>query len=159
MKIRDAQPSDGPGFLELVQCLADYEKLPAPGAPEKQRLLEHAFSSEPKFQLLVALDGERVVAYAAWFVTYSTFRARPTLFLEDLFVHPQARRKGLATRMMHTLRTRALAMGAGRFEWTVLDWNEDAQALYEGLGAKRLEGWQIMRIDLEPATSLPIDPD
>ena len=148
MQIRDAQPSDGPGFLELVQCLADYENLPGPTAEAKERLLDHAFGPEPKFRLLVAIEDSRVVAYAAWFVTYSTFRARPTLFLEDLLVHPEMRRQGLGTAMMQELRLRALAMKAGRFEWTVLDWNEDAQALYEGLGAKRLEGWQIMRIDL-----------
>ncbi len=150
MEIRDARREDGPGFLELVQCLADYEELPGPEADARERLLEHAFGAAPKFRLLIAADGSRVMAYAAWFTTYSTFRARPTLFLEDLCVHPDARRQGLGTKMMHSLRSRALAMGAGRFEWTVLDWNKDAQALYEGLGAKRLENWQIMRIDLDP---------
>jgi GNAT superfamily N-acetyltransferase len=151
MEIRDAQSSDGPGFLELVQCLADYEKLPGPDEGARVRLLDHAFGTTPKFRLLVAADGDRIVAYAAWFMTYSTFRARPSLFLEDLFVHPGVRRRGLATKMMTHLRKRALELEAGRFEWTVLDWNQDAQALYEGLGAKRLDGWQIMRMDLEPA--------
>ncbi len=148
MEIRDAQPKDGPGFLELVQCLAEYEKLPGPDEQARKRLLDHAFGAKPKFSLLVAVEGERVVAYAAWFTTYSTFRARPTLFLEDLFVHPDVRRRGLATKMMTHLRKRALELNSGRFEWTVLDWNEDAQALYEGLGANRLDGWQIMRMDL-----------
>ena len=148
MEIRDALPADGSGFVELVQCLAEFEKLTPPDPSARQRLLDHAFGPSPKFQLLLALEGERVMAYAAWFLTYSTFRARPTLFLEDLFVHPEARRQGVATRMMQTLRTRAGELECGRFEWTVLDWNEDAQALYRGLGAEELKGWQIMRVDL-----------
>lgn len=148
MEIRDAQPSDGPGFLELVQCLADFEKLPGPDAQARQRLLADAFATQPRFRLLVAAEKNQVAAYAAWFLTYSTFRARPTLFLEDLFVHPHHRRRGLATQLMQSLKERAIALGAGRFEWTVLDWNEDAQAFYEGLGADRLVGWQIMRLDL-----------
>jgi len=88
------------------------------------------------------------VAYAAHFMTYSTFRARPTLFLEDLFVHPKARRRGIATAMMARLRALAEERGCGRFEWFVLDWNKDAQVLYEGIGAKQIPSWVLCRVDL-----------
>jgi len=89
-----------------------------------------------------------VVAYAACFTTYSTFRARPSLFLEDLFVHPAARRRGVATALLARLRQVAEERGCGRFEWMVLDWNRDAQALYAGIGAELLADWRLVRLDL-----------
>jgi GNAT superfamily N-acetyltransferase len=146
--IRFARPEDGPAFVGLVQALADFEKLPGPDEAAARRLVEHAFASPPRYELVVAeLDGE-IVSYAAFFPTYSTFRAKPTLFLEDLFVHPRARRRGVATAMLAHLRALAESRGCGRFEWTVLDWNEGAQKLYEGVGAKMLKEWRIMRVDL-----------
>lgn len=112
-------------------------------------MLAHAFSEPPVFQLWVAEAAGHVVAYAAWFLTYSTFRARPTLYLEDLFVHPDARRQGVAKQVLAALEREAMARDCGRFEWSVLDWNAPAIALYESIGARKLAGWQMMRIDLE----------
>lgn len=152
MTIRRARPDDAAAFVSLVCALAEFEKLPPPGEGAQKRLVEHAFGEHPKFELFVAeLDGE-IVAYAAVFVTYSTFRALPSLYLEDLFVHPDARRRGIATAMMKHLREEAVARGCGRLEWTVLDWNEGAQKLYDGLGAAMLDEWRIMRVALpDPA--------
>jgi GNAT superfamily N-acetyltransferase len=148
MMIRPAQPADGPAYVALVRALAAYEKLAPPDAAACERLLEHAFGSHPRYQLQVAeVDGE-IVAYAAIFHTYSTFRARPTLYLEDLFVHPDHRRQGIATAMLRHLRELAVARECGRFEWTVLDWNTDAQALYQKIGAQLVPGWRLCRIDL-----------
>ena len=145
MEIRAAKPEDGPAFVALVQALADYESLPPPDDAAKQRLVADAFSDPPKYELWVAeLDGE-VVAYAALFETYSTFLARPSLYLEDLFVHPRARRRGVATAMMARLEQLALERGCGRFEWSVLDWNTDAQTFYEGLGAEIKQDWKLVR--------------
>lgn len=149
MVVRPARPDDGPAFLELVHCLADFEKLSPPTPEAGQRLLAHAFGDPPLFQLWMAEAEGRVVAYAAWFLTYSTFRARPTLYLEDLFVHPDARRKGAARQMLAALKLEAEARGCGRFEWSVLDWNAPAIALYESFGASELAGWKMMRIDLD----------
>jgi GNAT superfamily N-acetyltransferase len=99
--VRRALPADGPAFLGLVRALADFEKLPGPDEAAAARLLADAFAEPPRYELWVAeLPGEGVVAYAVTFATYSTFLARPTLFLEDLFVHPRARRRGIARRVL-----------------------------------------------------------
>lgn len=149
MEIRPARADEGPAIVALIRALADFEKLPAPDRDAEDRLLSDAFArSPPRVELWVALDGDRVVAYAATFMTYSTFRARPTLFLEDLFVHPEARRRGVATQMLARLREEAGARGCGRFEWNVLDWNVDAHALYATIGATLLEEWRLVRVDL-----------
>lgn len=148
VKVRPARPEDGPTFVSLVRALADFEKLPGPTDEAAARLVEDAFGARPKFELFMGeIDGE-VVAYAATFTTYSTFLARPTLFLEDLFVHPRGRRRGVARAMMVHLRDVARERGCGRFEWNVLDWNVDAQEFYAGLGAELLKDWRVCRIVL-----------
>jgi GNAT superfamily N-acetyltransferase len=146
LTVRRARVDDGPAFIGLVRALSDFEKLPGPDAAAAARLLEDAFGPSPRYELHVAeLDGE-VVAYTVSFQTYSTFLAMPTLFLEDLFVHPRARRQGVARALLENLRVRARELGCGRFEWMVLDWNADAQAFYDGLGAERLDTWRLYRI-------------
>jgi GNAT superfamily N-acetyltransferase len=148
MRIRPALAADGPAYIALVRALADFEKLPGPTDEAAARLLEDAFGPRPRYELTVAdLDGD-VCAYAVTFETYSTFLARPSLYLEDLFVHPRARRRGVATALLEHLRARARDRGCGRFEWMVLDWNVDAQQLYRRLGAARLDTGQLFRIPI-----------
>lgn len=148
MHIRPARPEDGPALIALVRALAEFEKLPGPTEDAARRLLEDAFGERPRFEILLAeLDGA-VVAYAFFFPTYSSFRARPTLYLEDLFVHPSARRRGVARALLARLRDLAVERGCGRFEWMVLDWNRDAFALYESIGARSLPEWRLFRVDL-----------
>jgi GNAT superfamily N-acetyltransferase len=148
ISVRRANPADGPAYVRLVRALAEFEKLPPPDDAAAARLCADAFSDPPKYELWMAeLDGA-VAAYAVTFATYSTFRGKPTLFLEDLFVHPDARRRGVASAVLARLRTEAESRGCGRFEWFVLDWNENAQQLYAGVGAKALTEWQLWRVDL-----------
>jgi len=150
MMIRPAVPQDGPAFLALVRALADFEHLPPPDPAACERLLDHAFGDPPLFELWVGeLPLGRVAAYAVTFTTYSTFLARPTLFLEDLFVQPAARNRGLGTAFLDFLKELAIQRQCGRFEWTVLDWNRDAQRFYERMGARIMKEWQICRIVLE----------
>lgn len=148
MQIRPATRADGPDFLRLVQALAEFEKLEPPAPEVSERMLDHAFGERPWYELWVCELDASVVAYAVTFHTYSTFRALPTLFLEDLFVHPDARRRGVARGMLDYLKGVAQERGCGRFEWMVLDWNTDAKALYDGYGAKRLSEWELYRYDL-----------
>jgi GNAT superfamily N-acetyltransferase len=175
MQIRRATREDGSAVVELIRCLAEFESLPPPDAEAEARLLRDAFdAAPPRLEVWVAVDHdddddggvaggravegsgeargrrERVIAYAACFECYSTFRARPTLFLEDLFVHPSARRRGVASRMLALLRDEALRRGCGRFEWFVLAWNEDAKSLYRAVGAEIIPDWQLCRVDLQP---------
>jgi GNAT superfamily N-acetyltransferase len=146
--VRIAHRGDHLAIVRLIRALAEFENLAGPTDEAAARLLEHGFGERPHYESLVAeLDGE-VVAYAIFFSGYSTFLARPTLYLEDLFVHPRARRRGVATAVMDRLRAIAVERGCGRFEWMVLDWNVDAQKLYDGLGAKRVDGWILYRVEL-----------
>ncbi len=146
--VRPAVRADAPAYLALIQALADFEKLAGPDEAARTRLVEDAFGPSPRYEVLVAELGGDVVAYAIFFPTYSTFRARQSLYLEDIFVHPRARRRGVARAMMKHLESLARERGCGRFEWTVLDWNTDAQQLYDGLGAQALKQWMVYRIDL-----------
>jgi len=147
MEIRPARPADGDRIALLIRLLARFEKLPEPDEEAARRLIADAFEGR-RLELWVAEEDAVVVAYAACFTSYSTFRARPTLFLEDLFVHPAARRRGVATALLARLRAEAEARGCGRFEWMVLDWNLEAQKLYAGIGATMLAEWRLVRIDL-----------
>lgn len=145
--IRAATPNDGDAFIALVRALAAFERLPAPDDAAAARLLEHAFGPRPRFELrVVELDGE-LVAYAVFFETYSTFVARPSLYLEDLYVNDAARGRGIGKALLVHLARLAVERGCGRFEWTVLDWNENAQRFYRGLGARILTEWQLCRLD------------
>jgi len=146
--VREARREDAPGILALVRALAEFEQLEGPDDAAAARFVEHGFGPRPSFEALVAEEGGTLVAYAIFFTTYSTFRMRPTLFLEDLFVRPDVRRRGVATAMMARLRALAAVRGCGRFEWMVLDWNAGAQALYAKLGARQLPEWRLCRVDL-----------
>jgi GNAT superfamily N-acetyltransferase len=146
--VRRAVPADAPVYISLVRALAEFESLPGPDDAAAERLVADAFSDPPRYELWVAeVDGE-VSAYAVTFMTYSTFRALPSLFLEDLFVHPRARRRGVASAVLARLRAEADARGCGRFEWFVLDWNVDAQKLYAGVGAEPHNDWRLWRVTL-----------
>jgi GNAT superfamily N-acetyltransferase len=147
VQIRAARPEDGPSFVALVRALAEFEKLPGPDAAAAVRLCEHAFADPPRYHLLIAEVDGRTVGYAVYFFCYSTFLARPSLYLEDLFVHPDARGHGIGGAFMRALAALAVEHECGRFEWTVLDWNVRAQKFYQGLGARLLPEWQLCRLE------------
>jgi len=152
--VRRAGPSDGPALLELVTALAEYEKLPPPDAGARDRLVRDGLGPSPRFQLLLGeLDGQ-VVAYAIYFHTYSTFLARPTLYLEDLFVRPDARQHGMGGALLGALADTALRDGCGRMEWAALTWNRLAIEFYERLGARTLEEWRTFRLEGDAIAAL-----
>ncbi len=147
LRVRRAVPTDGPALLELVAALADYEKLPPPDAGARARLLRDGFGPAPRFELLFGEYEGRPVAYALYFFTYSSFLARPTLYLEDLFVRPDARRHGVGGAMLRALAEAAGAADCGRMEWAALTWNRLAIDFYERLGARALEEWRTFRLE------------
>jgi GNAT superfamily N-acetyltransferase len=147
--IRELQPEDLPGLMRLIDGLADYEKLGRPDAEARQRLAVDALGKPPRFHTLLAeVDGE-LVGYAIYFFTYSTFRARPSLYLEDVFVLPERRGQGAGVGLFRACARQAVANHCARMEWQVLSWNEPSIKFYERLGARHLADWLPFRLDDE----------
>jgi len=144
--IRLATPTDLPAIIHLIRALADYEKLSHQVVIEEARLREHLFGPKPYAEVLLAEDGGQVVGYALFFHTYSTFLARPSLYLEDLFVLPEQRGHGHGKALLARLARLAVERGCGRFEWMVLDWNTPAIQFYESLGAAVSPEWKLCRM-------------
>ena len=151
-KIRQGGARDLPAVVALVAQLAEFEKLPGPDAGALGRM--SADLARGRFHLLVAESEGAVIAYALYFFTYSTFRALPSLYLEDLFVQPSARGQQIGERLMRALAAEAVRNDCGRFEWTVLDWNVRAQKFYSSLGAELLAEWRVCRVDGDALTKL-----
>jgi GNAT superfamily N-acetyltransferase len=147
--IRPAVPDDAGAYLMLVEQLAIYEKLTPPDAAAKTRLIEHLFGPRAFYKLLLAVDHGKPVAYAAYFFAYSTFEARPTLFLEDLFVMPEYRSLKVGHRLLVNIARLAQASRCGRMDFMVLDWNEVALDFYSRHGIKRRNEWVLHRLDGE----------
>ena len=156
--VRRAVPADAGAYLALVQALADFEKLPAPDAAARERLIADAFADPPRYELWVAAlageGSERVVAYAVTFTTYSTFLARPTLYLEDLFVFPEHRGDGHGKALLVRLAQICVERGCPRLDWAVLDWNEPSIQFYRSLGAQPMDEWTTFRLTGEALRAL-----
>lgn len=145
--IRRASPADGPAILTLIKGLADFEHLDPPSPDAQQRLLADAFGDRPRFEVFLADTGEgQVVGYAFVFETYSTFLAKPTLFLEDLFVLPEHRHRRIGFALFRHCVGEAARRGCGRMEWTVLDWNQYAIDFYQRQGAGHMKEWLPYRL-------------
>lgn len=152
--IRVATPSDVPVLLELVRELAVYEKEPDAVLATEADLHEALFGSDPSAGCHVAeLDGA-VVGFALWYRTFSTWQGKPGLWLEDLFVRPEARGTGLGRALLVELARTAVERGWTRFEWWVLNWNEPAHGFYRSLGAHPEEEWTVWRVDGEELKAL-----
>ncbi len=147
VEIRPAVREDAPLLLELIGALADYERLRDQLRATPALLEEHLFGARPAAEALIAERGGEAVGYALVFPTFSTFLARPGLWLEDLFVLPAHRRAGIGGALLAHVARLAVARGCGRLEWSALDWNEPALAFYRGIGARRLPEWQLHRLD------------
>jgi len=144
--LRPATPADISTVLRCIQALAEYEKLAHECVATEALLRESLFGDRPAAEVVLAYDGDAVAGYALWFRSFSTFLARPGIYLEDLFVFPEYRRRGLGRRLLTHLARTAVERGYGRVEWAVLDWNENALAFYRSLGALPVDGWTICRL-------------
>ena len=134
-------------FVELLNALADYERLPRPDDAAVERLRRDALGSEPRFEAALAINSKgKAVGYATWFYTYSTFLARPTMYLEDLFVRDEARESGAGSALFEQVRALGAQRGCGRMEWQVLDWNTLAREFYNRRQATWLKDWLVYRI-------------
>jgi GNAT superfamily N-acetyltransferase len=144
--LRAAEPRDVAAITGLIRELAEFEQLTHLVQVTPETLHPHLFGDKPVVEALVAEAGGAVVAFALFFTNFSTFLARPGLYLEDLYVQPALRGSGIGKALLERLGAIAVERGYGRFEWSVLDWNQNAIRFYEKMGATVLPEWRICRI-------------
>ncbi len=141
-------------IVRMIKSLAEYEHLAREVRITAARVRQHGFGRRRYFATLICHRGRRAVGFALYFFTYSTFLARPTLYLEDLFVLPEERGRGAGKALLEALGRIAARGGCGRMEWTVLDWNQSAIRFYEGLGAELRRDWILTRLTGAPLERL-----
>ncbi|HWE54577.1 MAG TPA: GNAT family N-acetyltransferase [Acidimicrobiales bacterium] len=144
--IRAAEPSDVPDLLRLIRALADYEREPDAVEATENDLIRSLFGPTPVARADVAVIDGRVVGMAVWFLSFSTWTGRPSLYLEDLFVEPVHRASGLGRQLLSRLASTALELGCARMDWSVLDWNEPAMGFYRAIGAQPMTEWTTWRL-------------
>ena len=144
--VRVAHPADIPLILRLITALADYEKLSDQVVATEDALRASLFGGDPAAHVVIARVDSAPAGFALWFYNYSTFLAKPGLYLEDLFVLPEFRGQGIGRALLQHLAAIAVKRGCGRMEWSVLDWNEPAVGFYKRLGASVMEDWRICRV-------------
>lgn len=145
--IRAATPDDAGVILSFIRALADYEKLSDQVTATEENLRSSLFGEHPVAEVLLAHEGAVPVAFAIFFHNYSTFLAKPGIYLEDLFVNPEYRNKGYGKALLMHLARLANQRGCGRFEWSVLDWNTPSIEFYRALGARPMNEWTLFRLD------------
>jgi GNAT superfamily N-acetyltransferase len=148
IEVRFAKPADAGTVLRFIQALADYEKMPHAVETTVETLTSQLASSPPPFECLLAEEGTTPVGFALLFHTYSTWRGRRGIWLEDLFVLPEWRRKSVGRTLLDRVVSLAKERGCGRVEWSVLDWNQPAIDFYRAYGAALLDEWRICRMTL-----------
>jgi len=146
VSLRAATIDDVPVILRCIRGLAEYERLAHECMATEEQLRESLFGESPAAQVVLAMVGDEPAGFALWFRNYSTFLARPGIYLEDLFVFPAFRGRGVGRRLLKHLAHVAVSRGYGRLEWAVLDWNVDAIRFYESLGAVPMSDWTTYRV-------------
>lgn len=146
IRIVRATEADVPVILEMITGLAEYEKLSHVCTATEDELRRTLFCPKPAAEVLLAYFGEGCEGFALFFQNYSTFLAKPGIYLEDLFVKPGSRGNGLGLALLKELARIAVERGCGRVEWSVLDWNEPSIGFYRSLGAVPMDEWTIFRL-------------
>ncbi len=154
IRIDPATERDVPLILGLIQGLAEYEKLAHEVTATEAGLRATLFGARPAADVIIAYADGTPAGFALFFPNYSTFLGKPGLYLEDLFVRPEWRGHGIGRALLRQLARIAVQRGCGRFEWSVLDWNEPAIGFYTSLGATLMDGWSIFRVAGDALTTL-----
>jgi GNAT superfamily N-acetyltransferase len=154
LRIAPATPADVPLVLSFIRRLAEYERLAHAVAATEDLLHEALFGEPPQAEVLIAYDDADPVGFAVFFHNFSSFVGRRGLYLEDLFVLPERRGRGIGRALLAELARIAVARGCGRMEWAVLDWNASAIGFYEKLGAAPMDAWTVFRLTGAPLTEL-----
>ena len=154
VSIRVATAGDAPLLLEFIRELAEYERLLHEVEVTEADVRRDLFGENPRcFCDIAELDGQPV-GFALWFYNYSTFRGRAGIYLEDLFVRPEARGVGAGKALLRRLAQRCVEADLGRLEWAVLNWNAPSIAFYDSLGASKMDDWTVRRLDGEALAAL-----
>jgi GNAT superfamily N-acetyltransferase len=146
IRVRPAAESDLPLILHLIEGLAEYERLRDQCVATEEKLRATLFGDNPAAEVLIASIDGTAMGFALFFHNYSTFLAQPGIFLEDLFVKPEARGKGVGHELLSSLAQLAIERNCGRLEWNVLDWNELAISFYKRIGALPMDEWTTFRL-------------
>ncbi len=154
VEIRSATPADAGIIYGFIRALAEYEKLLDEVDATEGDVAEALFGENPRAFCDIAEDDGRPVGFALWFYNYSTFRGRHGIYLEDLFVVPEARGLGAGKALLRRLAQRCEEEGLARLEWSVLDWNASSIAFYDSLGASAQSEWIVRRLTGEPLAAL-----
>jgi GNAT superfamily N-acetyltransferase len=154
LRIRPGELADVPSVAELIRGLARYEKLEHEVSMTEEKLTAGLFGERRYAETLIAEEDAQPVGFALFFHNFSTFLAQPGIYLEDLFVVPEQRGRGVGRAMLERLAQVAIDRGCGRLEWAVLDWNQDAIRFYERLGARPNSDWTTYRLTGEPLHAL-----
>ncbi len=147
VRIRTARPGDEPLIVQFIAELAEYERLSHEAKATPEAIARNLFGPRPYAEAILAFVNDEPAGFALFFHTFSTFRAQPGLYLEDLFVRPAYRGRGLGKALLTGLARLAVDRGCGRLEWSVLDWNQPAIDFYESLGARPMSEWTVYRLD------------
>lgn len=147
ISIRSATPHDLALIAALIRELADYERLADAVVFDETVLGAHLFGPRPMAEVVIGEVAGVAAGFALFFHNFSTFEGRPGIYLEDLFVRPEARGGGLGRALLAHLAALAVERGCARLEWSVLDWNEPAIGFYRRLGARAMDEWTVMRLD------------
>ena len=158
MKIRDATEADVPLILQFIRDLARYEKLEQKVIATEAGLRQSLFGNPRFAEVIFACVDDVEVGFALFFHNFSTWTGKPGIYLEDIFIRPEHRRKGYGSALMRELGRLAIERGCGRLEWAVLDWNEPAISFYRALGATALDEWTTYRIAGEALAALGRNP-
>ena len=154
VRIRDGKKDDLHLIAELIRGLARYEKLDREVTMTEDKLGRTLFGPRPYAETLIAEDDGEPVGFALFFHNFSTFLGQPGLYLEDLFVLPEGRGKGVGRKLLERIAQIAVERECGRVEWAVLDWNEDAIRFYQRLGATPNDEWTVYRLTGDPLRAL-----
>ncbi|MGV3730901.1 MAG: GNAT family N-acetyltransferase [Sphingopyxis sp.] len=154
LAIRPATPADLPLIAEFIRDLADYEKLLHEVRFDEEKLAASLFGPRPYAEVVIGEIDGKAQGFALFFHNFSTFEGRPGIYLEDLFVRPEARRSGLGKALLSHLAKLCVERDCARLEWWVLDWNEPSIGFYKSLGAKLMDEWTVMRVDGDALTKL-----
>lgn len=152
--IRNATPADIGTIHAFILALAEYERLAHEVKADRDTLAGHLFGPRPMAEVLIAEQGDAAIGFALFFHNFSTFEGRPGIYLEDLFVVPQARGAGAGKALLATLAALTIERDCARLEWSVLDWNAPSIAMYRAIGAKPMEDWTVQRLDGDALAAL-----